>query len=52
MTSIRTTALITDGGDDATQNSLIEDADDAAAASQAILDVVQAVRAGTPLGST
>lgn len=36
---------------DATHDSLIEDEGDAALASQAILDVVQSVRAGTPLAN-
>lgn len=37
---------------DATHASLIEDEGDAAMASQAILDVVQSVRAGTPLANS
>ena len=36
---------------DATHNSLITDEEDAAISSQAILDVVQSVRAGTPLAN-
>ena len=35
----------------ATHDSLIEDEDDAAMASEAILDVVQSIRAGTPLAN-